>query len=81
MGLDLAGGQALRGRGDDHVLDPGQPALAMLDDLRGEAAVAVARDSDLDLPTSVRTVLARLPLRWFAPSSARASACHGPGGR
>ena len=39
--LDLAGGQALRGQRDDHLVDAGQPLLPLLDDLRLEGAVAV----------------------------------------
>ena len=42
VGLDLAGGQALRGQRDDHLVDAGQALLPLLDDLRLEGAVAVA---------------------------------------
>jgi hypothetical protein len=33
VGLDLAGGQALRGQRDDHLVDAGQALLPLLDDL------------------------------------------------
>ncbi|GAA1143775.1 hypothetical protein GCM10009577_79670 [Streptomyces javensis] len=42
VGLDLAGGQALRGQRDDHLIDAGQTLLPLLDNLRLEGAVAVA---------------------------------------
>ncbi len=42
VGLDFAGGQAFGGQRDDHLVDPGQALLPLLDDLRFEGAVAVA---------------------------------------
>ncbi len=43
VGLHLAGGQAFRGERDDHLVDAGQALLPLLDDLRFEGAVTVAR--------------------------------------
>jgi hypothetical protein len=68
VGLHLAGGEALRGQRDDQLVDPGQPALPLGDDLGLEGTVAVAGNVDLDRPTSVSTVLDRWPLREFPPS-------------
>jgi hypothetical protein len=42
VGLDLTGGQALRGQRDHHLVDAGQALLSLLDDLRLEGAVPVA---------------------------------------
>jgi hypothetical protein len=42
MGLDLTGRQALRGQRDHHLVHAGQAFLPLLDDLRLEAALAVA---------------------------------------
>jgi hypothetical protein len=50
VGLHLAGGQALRGQGDDQLVHPGQPPLPLRDDLGFEAAVPFAGDVDLDRP-------------------------------
>lgn len=43
VGLDLAGGQALRGQRDDRLVHAGQALLPLLDDLRLEGSVAVTR--------------------------------------
>lgn len=48
VGGDLAVGQALRGERQDHLVDAGQPALTLLDDLRCERSLAVPRHIDLD---------------------------------
>ncbi len=48
VGLDLTGRQALRRERDDHLVHAGQALLPLLDDLRLEAAVAVAGHGYLD---------------------------------
>jgi hypothetical protein len=47
VGLDLAGGQTLRGRRDDHLVDTRQALVPLLDDLRLDGAVAVAGHCNL----------------------------------
>ena len=47
MGLHLTGGQALVHQLDDQIVDPDQPALALADQLRLEAAGPVPRHVDL----------------------------------
>jgi hypothetical protein len=46
--LDLPGRQALRGQGDDQLIDPGEAFLPLRHDLRLEAGVAVAGHVHLD---------------------------------
>src|SRR5208337_1495062 len=47
---NLPVGQALRGKGNHHVIDPGQMALPLTDDLRLETGVPVPRHRDSHRP-------------------------------
>lgn len=49
--------------GQHHLIHAGQPTLPLLDDLRLEGACRVPGTFTSTGPTSVSTVLARLPLR------------------
>jgi hypothetical protein len=49
MGGDLARREPLGGQRQHDLVDAAQPPLALLDDLRNEAAVGVPRHLDLDL--------------------------------
>jgi len=53
------------GKGDDHVLDAGQPPLALGGDFRLEAGIPVPGNRDFFGPVSVSTVFTRWPLRGF----------------
>jgi hypothetical protein len=63
MNGELAMREALRGQGKHHLVDAGQTPLPLLDDLRLKLP-AVSRGTFTSTgPTSVSTVLDRLPLR------------------
>src|SRR6266496_3094499 len=49
MRRDLPGSQSLRSERDHQLIDTGESALALLDDLRLERPITIARDVDLDL--------------------------------
>jgi len=56
-------GEALRGQRQNHLLDTGQAPLPLLDDGRLERAGHIRGTATSTGPTSVSTVLARVPLR------------------
>lgn len=69
VGLHLAGGQALRGQRDDHLVDAGQALLPLFDDLRLERAIAVAGTI---ISAGVMDVSAR---SWAAAPDSTGSGC------
>jgi hypothetical protein len=62
MRRHLPGGQPSRGQRDHQLVDPGQPPLALGDDLRLERAVPVAGDVDLDRPDLGQHGLGAVPV-------------------
>jgi hypothetical protein len=72
---DLPGGQALGIQRQHDLIDPGQPPLPLLDDLRLERALPVAGTSIGTCPLAwVSTVLGLAPFRTF-PASLPAGPC------
>jgi hypothetical protein len=60
MSLDFAGGHPTRIERDDLVVEAVEPGLPLLDELRVELPVAVARDLNRDLALFAFERLARL---------------------
>ena len=70
MRRDLPMGQILRGERDHQVIDPCQAALALRDDLRVEARLAVTGDLDLDRPSLGDHRLGSVPVTRVATVAA-----------
>jgi hypothetical protein len=64
--LDIAGRQAWGIQGEDLVVEPLKAPLALLDDLRGEAAIAIARGLDRELAMLGDNRFGVDPFRVFA---------------
>lgn len=71
---DLAGHEATGGQRAHDLVDLVQAPLALLDDHRVEAGVAVTRHLDLDRPDLGEHGLGRVPLREF-PASRPSASC------
>jgi hypothetical protein len=68
--LHLAHGHAARVHGDDLVVEAGEASLVLGDEQWLEARIAVARHVDARSgPSSVKTVLPLVPLRWLLTAS------------
>jgi hypothetical protein len=63
---DVTDGQPAAVEREDLLVEPDEPALALADDLRLKAAVAVAWRVDRNLPCSVLNVFGVVPLRLLA---------------
>ena len=70
MSLNLANRQASGIKADYPIVEPVEPGLPFGDDLRLEAAVAVARHRDLDRPVIADHGLARISVAAVAAAAA-----------
>jgi hypothetical protein len=66
VGLDLAHRHATGVHRDDLVVEASEAAFVLADQLRLKAPLRSRGTSMLSAPSSVKTVLPLLPLRWLA---------------